>query len=169
MLFAVEVGRNNGSVSTAEIPTTSGCSMKIPRNRIPGDVGFNMTPMIDIVFQLIIFFLVSSHLAHQEAQMKLALPTARSGEDHPDEGAPRLTINIRKDGQTSLGTKVVDAVELTERLRAKLDTSGRDLEIRIRCDRDTAYQAVEPVLLSCAKANVWNVTIAVVRPEDSKK
>lgn len=143
--------------------------MKIPTNRIPGDVGFNMTPMIDIVFQLIIFFLVSSHLAHQEAQMKLALPTARSGEDHPDEGAPRLTINIRKDGETSLGTAVINAEELTERLKAKLETSGRDLEVRIRCDRTAPYSTIEPVLLSCAKASVWNVTIAVYRPEDAKK
>jgi biopolymer transport protein ExbD len=143
--------------------------MKIPQNRIPGDVGFNMTPMIDIVFQLIIFFLVSSHLAHQEAQVKLALPTARSGEDRPDEGSPRLTINIRNDGQTMLGARVVTADELTERLKAKLDSAGRDLEIRIRCDRATAYRAVEPVLLSCAKANVWNVTIAVYRPEDAQK
>jgi biopolymer transport protein ExbD len=143
--------------------------MKIPTNRIPGDVGFNMTPMIDIVFQLIIFFLVSSHLAHQEAQMKLALPTARSGEDHPDEGAPRLTINIRKDGETSLGSKVLEGEELTQRLKAKLESSGRDLEVRIRCDRTAPYRTIEPVLLACAKANVWNVTIAVYRPEDAKK
>jgi biopolymer transport protein ExbD len=147
--------------------------MKIPQNRIPGDVGFNMTPMIDIVFQLIIFFLVSSHLAHQEAQMKLALPTARSGEEPPDDEAsrhaPRLTINIRPDGQTSLGTDVVNADELTERLKAKLDGGGSKMEVRIRCDRAAPYRTVEPVLLSCAKANVWNVTIAVYRPEDVKK
>ena len=61
--------------------------MRIPARAISGDVGFNMTPMIDVVFQLIIFFLLSSHLAKQETQ--LAAAAARRGERQA--GSPAAT------------------------------------------------------------------------------
>ncbi len=53
--------------------------MKVPTQLNSGEVDFNMTPMIDVVFLLIIFFLVSTHLAKQEAQLELPLPVAESG------------------------------------------------------------------------------------------
>ncbi|MBT6848587.1 MAG: biopolymer transporter ExbD, partial [Planctomycetaceae bacterium] len=54
--------------------------MQTPRYARSKETGFNMTPMIDVVFLLIIFFLVSSHLARQETQLELDLPEASSGE-----------------------------------------------------------------------------------------
>ena len=53
--------------------------MHIPSYARSKEVGFNMTPMIDVVFLLIIFFLVSSHLAKQESQMEIDLPNTESG------------------------------------------------------------------------------------------
>ena len=54
--------------------------MRTPNHTQDGGVHFNMTPMIDVVFLLIIFFLVSSHLAKQEVHLELPLPAADSGE-----------------------------------------------------------------------------------------
>ena len=48
--------------------------MRVPRLAQRSAVGINMTPLIDIVFQLLIFFLVSSRLSQQESQMALPLP-----------------------------------------------------------------------------------------------
>ena len=55
--------------------------MRIPRRLGSGEIGINMTPMIDVVFQLLIFFLVSNHIAKQEAQMPIPLPVADSGSE----------------------------------------------------------------------------------------
>ena len=52
--------------------------MRVPTRSVSGEVGFNMTPMIDVVFQLIIFFLLSSHLAKQEKEVPLPLPVSSS-------------------------------------------------------------------------------------------
>ena len=52
--------------------------MRVPSNLARGSLGFSMTPMIDVVFLLIIFFLVSSHLAQQEVQLDLDLPAKAS-------------------------------------------------------------------------------------------
>ena len=140
--------------------------MRVPSNLSRPGLGFNMTPMIDVVFLLIIFFLVSSHLAKQEAQLPLPLPVAGSGQDPLDEQSPRVTVNVRADGTLLLAGKPVAAGRLRQRLEAAMDRAGRDVEVRIRGDRSVAYRSVEPILLACARAGLWNVTFAVIRPED---
>lgn len=135
--------------------------MKIPRSARSGDSGMNMTPMIDVVFQLIIFFLVSSHLAKQEVQLKLPLPEAASGEQEADPNAPRLTVNVLEDGTLLLAGRAVKSSELSPRLSERLGELGPDVEVRIRSHRDVPYEFVEPLLVACAKAGVWNVTFAV--------
>ena len=142
--------------------------MNIPRRISIGDVGINMTPMIDVVFQLIIFFLVSSHLIKQESHVQLPLPTAKSGEQDVTAEKPRLTVNVLADGELLLTGRQLTADELTARLAEKVEELGQDLEVRIRSDRTVAYARVEPVMLSCAKAGIWNVTFAVYRPEDAR-
>ena len=68
--------------------------MRSPTNLGRGSIGFNMTPMIDVVFLLIIFFLVSSHLAQQETQVTVDLPDASSSDRPEEEDVRRLFINI---------------------------------------------------------------------------
>ncbi len=140
--------------------------MRIPTNLRNGSLGFNMTPMIDVVFQLIIFFLVSSHLAKQEVQMKLPLPTAESGQTNVEEEVPRLTINVLADGTLLLSGRHLTPSELEPRLLDRLKDAGPGLQVRIRGDRNTPYRCVEPILLACARAGIWDVSFAVYRPED---
>lgn len=137
--------------------------MRIPSHTTSGSVGFNMTPMIDVVFQLIIFFLLSSHLARQETHLPLPLPTADSGQQDLAEERPRLTVNVLADGTLLLASRPVTPEELVERLRERKGVHGDDLEVRIRSDRGVPYARVEPILLSCARAGIWNVSFAVYR------
>jgi biopolymer transport protein ExbD len=140
--------------------------MRVPNNVQGGELGFNITPMIDVVFLLIIFFLVSSHLAKQEVQMPLPLPVAESGSTPRDESQRRVTINVIDDGRLLLAGKPVEPKQLRERLANALTENGADLEVRIRGDRNVDYRHVEPILLACARAGIWNVAFAVYRPED---
>ena len=68
-----------------------------------------MTPMIDVVFQLIIFFLVTNHLVKQEEQLQLPLPVAESGRRPVEENIPRLTINVLEDGTLMLAGRTLTA------------------------------------------------------------
>jgi biopolymer transport protein ExbD len=140
--------------------------MRIPNNVRGGELGFNMTPMIDVVFLLIIFLLVSSHLARQEAQMPLPLPVAKSGSRPVQSDLRRVTINVLNDGRLLLAGKSVRPEQLSRRLTEARQESGEQLEVRIRGDRTVDYRHVEPILLSCARAGIWNVAFAVYRPED---
>jgi biopolymer transport protein ExbD len=123
----------------------------------------NMTPMIDVTFLLIIFFLLSSHLAQQETQLELDLPTAASGRQAVDDERPRLSVNVAADGSVMLGSTETQPQEMGRRLRIERDRLGGDLEVRIRADRSLPYNAVEPILLACAEAEIWNVTFAVFK------
>ena len=135
--------------------------MRIPSRNTRGRVTMNMTPMIDVVFLLIIFFLVSSHLARQETQVALDLPTASTGEPLEESPRQRVTINVMPGGQVLLAGQPVAAEELAAKLKFERSRSDSDLEVRIRGDRDVPYSAIEPLLVACAEAGVWNVTFGV--------
>ena len=140
--------------------------MRLPLRTSRPPIGMNMTPLIDVVFLLIIFFLVSSHLARQETQLELNLPTAASGHEATAEGRPRVSVNVLADGRIMLGSADAQPEEITERLRFERQRSGDDLEVRIRSDRTVPYGNVEPVLLACADAGIWNVTFAVYKKDE---
>jgi len=144
--------------------------MRIPNQRDRGgSVGINMTPMIDVVFQLLIFFLVSSHLAKQEAQLPLPLPSATTGEESRESTEHRVTLNILADGSLLLAGRTTPVAELPQRLRRLREQEGPDVELRLRVDRSTEYAAVEPVLTECAQARIWNVAFSVLRGEKTDR
>lgn len=126
-----------------------------------------MTPMIDVVFQLLIFFLLSGHLVQQEAHLELPLPEAKTAqEDESSAEAPRLTINVLADGRLLHGGREVTPEELHAQLLERQAQFGKGVEVRIRCDRHVPYKNVEPVMLACVKAGLWNVTYAAVRTNE---
>ncbi len=141
--------------------------MRLPaRARIRG-LGFNMTPMIDVVFLLIIFFLVSSHMANRESRMELELPRADTGQKPADDDAPRVVVNVTADGQTILAGRAVSIEMMKKRLAEQRVRDGKDLELRIRSDRSVPYGAISPVMRAAADADVWNVTFSVYRTKDA--
>jgi biopolymer transport protein ExbD len=129
-------------------------------------VTMNMTPMIDVVFLLIIFFLVSSHLAQQETQLELDLPTASTGAEPEEGSSQRVTINLLADGRVLLGAEPTSLDELTERLAFESQSATEPLEVRVRADQSIDFGKVKPVLVACAKASVWDVRFAVLESHE---
>jgi biopolymer transport protein ExbD len=141
--------------------------VRIPSSTsLRGEVGFNMTPMIDVVFQLIIFFLLSSHLSQNENNWPLPLPQATSGEEETsDPNQPRLTLTVLADGTILLGGSPVSRADLPVRLKERVQQLGSDVEVRIRGDRGVGYTHLEPVMLACTQAGIWRIAIAVQERE----
>lgn len=137
--------------------------MRLPKNKARGSLEFNMTPMIDVTFLLIIFFLVSNQMAQQESLMSLDLPIAESGDDlDPDDAAHRFTINVVADGNVMVAGEALDDEQLGSRLAAQRAKDDK-LEVRIRTDRTVGYGRVKPILKECLKNDVWKVTFAVAK------
>lgn len=135
--------------------------------RIPSSgqrrLGINLTPMIDVVFQLIIFFLVSSQLAQRESNLPLPLPEVNSGDAPSDDPTGRITLNLETDGQLSVGGRAIDSEQLAMLLGEAVGLKGEDVEVRIRASRETPYRHAESLMMACTKKGIWNVTYAVYR------
>ncbi len=134
--------------------------MRVPSSENRAPVGANMTPMIDVVFLLIIFFLVSSHLARQENHLPVELPTASSFLPiNPDRTA--LTVSIDADSRWLISGNVVELAELKGIFRDYLERSGPLASIRLRTDGSVPYSVVEPVLREAALSGIYDVSLSV--------
>lgn len=137
-----------------------GGSKRRGRERANAAGATDLTPMIDVVFLLIIFFLVSSHLARRETRLALDLPQATTGQAD-DDPSPRLTINIAADGELLLGALPIDAPQLAARLTEAKNAQAEPLRVRLRGDERAPYAAIEPALAACAAAGVEDIALAV--------
>lgn len=137
--------------------------MRLPSSGNSRELSNNMTPMIDVVFLLIIFFLVSSHLARQESRIPLDLPGA-SSHLPTDIETPALTINVVPEGTWQIAGRDLDINGVVRALKEHRDTSGSGAMVRIRTDKQVPYDRVEPLLREAAKAGLPNVSIAVNQP-----
>ena len=136
--------------------------MQVPNTTNRKPVSFNMTPMIDVVFLLIIFFLVSSHLAQRENRIELDLPVAAKGQDDIPDDSKRITVNVLADGTVLVSGRTFSFDKLTALFRETAGSSPENVQIRIRGDRSVTYDKVSPIMKSAVDAGVWNVTFAVV-------
>jgi biopolymer transport protein ExbD len=135
---------------------------RYPRSR---RLGINMTPMMDVVFLLIIFFLVSNHLVRQESRIKVELPQAASGEPESIDPRARLTLTVTDDGTLFVGGQPIQPNQVESRLAVLVAAEGNEVEVRIRASRDLPYRTIEPLMVACAKQGVWNLTFAVYEAE----
>ena len=119
----------------------------------------NLTPMIDIVFNLIIFFMVSTRFTEIERKVDVSVPVV--GGAASLSTVPRShVINIYRDGVISLNGQNVSIVELRARLAA-LHREVPDVELTVRGDGLTHYQNVAAVMTACRQAGISEMGIAV--------
>lgn len=140
--------------------------MRLPR-RVGGQAGISMTPLIDVVFQLLIFFLVTSHLAQQEVHLDLALPRALSGVRPPQQATPEWIIHVQAGGLITVAGRRWSVAELERHLRERAAEADPEMDVRIRSDRNVPYRLVEPILRACARAGVDRVSFSVLLPAES--
>lgn len=126
--------------------------------------------MIDVVFLLIIFFLVSSHLSRQENRQPVTLAQADGGRADELDTTP-LTLTLDSAGKFFFASDPIPAARLGDRLiayrQARARTSGgSDIKVRLRIDRVVPYRDVEPILKTLAKQGIADVSL-VVSPRDT--
>lgn len=143
--------------------------MRLPDTTQRTPFRFNITPMIDVVFLLIIFFLVASYFVRSEQSREVSLPDASKGKLDDFSAQKRLTITIEKDGRLSIAGNVVTETEVIDRIRllsAKTDDGGEQVqpEVRIRSDRDARYGEIRRLIEQCATHGIRSIRFAVAQP-----
>lgn len=119
----------------------------------------NMIPMIDIMFNLIIFFLVSTSVESLERDIALRVPTVADKGVLSSAPSPRV-VNVYRDGKINLDSKPASLEELTDRL-ATARVQYSDLKVVVRADGQGQFQRVAEVLNACKQAGVRELGISV--------
>ncbi len=133
-----------------------------PRRRESPEV--NITPLIDVVFLLLIFFMVSTSFRHQ-FEISLDLPRATSEES----GTPSpLELLIDADGHYYLdGRRLVnDRRETLERALEKVAEGDRETPLVIAADAKTPHQAVITAMDAARRAGLTRLTFATRALDD---
>ena len=134
-------------------------------SRPPFPASLNLTAMIDVVFLLIIFFLVSSKMIQEETSIELRLPVARTGQFQEDaENAGRVEmINVRAEGDILLRNQPITIEQLKEYFQTKRSQGARNLQVVIGTNRDVPARVIKPIILICAQAGIWNIEFRTIR------
>jgi len=130
----------------------------------PRTLETDMTPLIDIVFQLLIFFLTTTQLASM-ARLELDLPRER-GEQAGRGEQPGLIVNLRRDGVVMVLDEVVSleqVASLAARALAERRERGGPDSLRpvVRADRAAPAEALNVLFSTLRDAGVDGVTFAV--------
>ena len=125
--------------------------MKLQRGLTLGSL--SLTPLVDVVFLLLIFFLVATRFEQEERELELQLPLA--GDAQPLVAEPQeIFINVSQEGLYYLGGKVLDRDALQRILaRAWLQNPGNQ-RVVIRADADSKTRFVVDVMNLCHRANI---------------
>ena len=128
------------------------------KTRFTSDVRVEMTPMIDVVFLLLIFFMVTSTFMKSPG-IHVKLPKAKSSESQPDKD---LVISIKKDGSIYLNEKKIAKRNLFQTLRWLNKSKKRDFLI-VRGDKMINYGMLIEVMDIARIAGIANVSLATRR------
>jgi biopolymer transport protein ExbD len=120
----------------------------------------NMIPMIDIMFNLIIFFLVGTEFASQERNIALRVPEVVDRKAALTQAPERRVVNVFRDGKITLDETSVTLSELTNRL-AMAHSQYSDLGVLVRGDGQGQFQRVAEVLNACKQAGIQELAISV--------
>ena len=133
------------------------------RNAGPEPAGFQLAPMIDIVFLLLIFFIVTWQFSRSEMDLKVSVPTSTEGRDNK-RSLREIIINVRDDG-----TMIVDGKALTEEeVLSKLAVIVRldeNQPVRLRGDGGADWQTMVEVIDIVERAGIWNISFATQKPK----
>ncbi len=119
--------------------------------------GINLTSLIDVVFLLLIFFMITSTFIKTERKLELQLPEAKAAEVEQKERKP-IKIEMDKRGRITLDGQLVTMKALETRLK---EFQGKRKSAVVRADRRLKHGTVTAVLGLCRDAGIREIAIAV--------
>jgi biopolymer transport protein ExbD len=127
------------------------------------EIGMNMTPMIDVVFQLMIFFLVTIDLDKQIINQTIMLSKSPHGPAIEKRDPRTVVVEIDEKGRVSISQTRISLGFLTTVLRNAVANHGSSTPVQIRADLNAKHEAVREVMEACGKAGVWRVSFVATK------
>ncbi len=126
----------------------------------------SMTPLIDVVFILLIFFLVTAHFAQEDRQLPVQLPSAQSA--IPMTMEPQiLVVGIDENGQFVIDGRNLPIDQVETRIRQEVTNNPINQTVIIRGDKRVPFQHVVSVMDICQRLKVPTYKITTAAQEVS--
>jgi biopolymer transport protein ExbD len=128
-----------------------------------GDIGFQIAPMVDVVFVLMLFFMACAGSQIVERALNINLP---SGTASSEQKITPMIIEISSDGVVSMNNTVygqpadTDLLNLREFLKNATETFGNNDPVIIRPSPDVKHSRIIDVLNAAAAAHVQNLSFS---------
>ena len=134
------------------------------------DVSLDMTPMIDVVFQLIIFFVVTLKMT-DDKDTTIKLEDGSHGIVLTQDELPpsQLTIDVAKTGRVSLSNITLTDQMLAAKIRERKAKYGPDFPCMIRADQKAPHRYVARVMNICAGQGVWKLSFVAIAEHKARK
>ena len=124
--------------------------MKLPQDTTDQD-GPNLTPVIDVVFLLLIFFLVATRYDQQERELDIELPEVVQAQ--PLSMTPELVVNVSRDGKYTIATNEYSETQLVS-LIAEAKRNNPHQRVLIRGDGEVPLKFAVRVMSYCNQAEM---------------
>ena len=145
--------------------------MRLKKPESTGLVSFNMTPLIDIVFNLLIFFVLTAQFVKLEIE-DVVLPLSTTSEFKDYTQYKNIVINIVNpdNPQIVVFGQVRTPLELTAQLKQfRGDSSSESTNVILRADADIPYEDVARVMLATGAAEIRGWWITTEREKTEQK
>lgn len=127
------------------------------------DGELNMTPMIDIVFQLIIFFVVTADMANKANDTLVSMAMAPNGVVEEQQDPRTITVDVDKQGKISIAKVDLSEGQLLAILNKARKESGQSTPVVIRGDEKAEHESIRRVMDICGKAGLWKLRFAALK------
>lgn len=140
----------------------------------PINLGFQMAPMIDVIFVIMLFYMVRAGTLKMEHQLRMTLPSAETKGKPSIMPVEEIIISIDEDGIVALNDEEISAPEdvkldslssLLVRLRENATSHGAQVMATLQTDPTTPYQRVMDVMNALSRAKISNMTFTVGEEE----
>ena len=126
-------------------------SVRIDKGRLAG--GLDLTPMIDVVFLLMSFFLVASKLEEADRYIDVVLPKASAARPLTSQ-VLEFIVNIDRNGSYFAGAKPVELAQLQGLLKQAVADNPQKQKVVVRADENTAHKFVVAAMNACVQAGI---------------
>lgn len=130
-------------------------------NNLKPKVGIDITPLVDVVFILLIFFMVTSTFLELPG-MKLDLPTSKTAKG---QSSKQVTLFLTKEGNILLGEESISLEALPGRLKSAMKKQEEGKALVIKGDKEVAYGRVVTVMDIAKTAGVQKLVVATKFPK----
>ena len=131
------------------------------RKRTEEEVGFQLAPMIDMTFLLLVFFMLTSTITNDKVKQDVNVPLAPSAVI-PKNAANRLLINIDASGALFLGDRAINEKDLSAELNRQFQHNP-PLQLYVRADRAVPAKRIKSIVRMATEAGAIKVIIATLK------